>query len=109
MTKARTLGEAVDAGEPLTQVFDLVRQLAEKKGYIPIGFRRIALPDGWIVTVNGTNEPRDDEEGFTIQPFEASVIKDGWLRGCFGMFNGGLVGHGTEEQLIAAFEKALAE
>ena len=108
-----TLGDLVDRGEPVTLIFELVRQLAERRGYQPIGFRRIVLPDGFVVTVNGTKAPRHDETpegepGLLIPPFRASVWCGGLPCGLFGMFDGTLV-FGTEARLIRALRTALEE
>jgi hypothetical protein len=102
--QAKTLGQLADEGAPLCEAFDLVRRLAERRGWIPIGWRRIELSDGWIVTVNGTSDARPDEIGLSVPPFHASVIKNGWPFGVFTIFGGTLIGAGTEEALIAALK-----
>jgi hypothetical protein len=105
MGETKTLGQMVDAGEPMTELFQLVVTLAERRGYIPIGFRRIEVGE-FIVTVNGTSERRADEIGFTIAPYEASVSREGMPLGSFGMFGGVLIA-GVELPLIEAFTQAL--
>jgi hypothetical protein len=107
-TATKTLGQLADEGAPLCEVFDLVRQLCEAKGWIPIRYRRIDLSDGFSVTMNGTWEPRTDDEGAEIPPFHASVSRNGWHAGIFTMFGGTLVG-GIEDPLIVALRQALAE
>jgi hypothetical protein len=104
-TTPRTLGEAVDAGEPMTECFQLMAKLAEKRGYMPIGFRRMEVGE-FIVTVNGTRQRRADEIGFEIEPFEASVSRHGMPLGWFAMFSG-LLFAGVEQALIEAFTQAL--
>jgi hypothetical protein len=81
----KTLGQLADEGAPMCEAFDLVVRLAKQRGWIPIGFRRIELLDTFIVTVNGTKEERPDEIGFSIPPFHASVIVNGWPGGIFTM------------------------
>ncbi len=104
----KTLGQLADEGAPVCMAFHHLKTLCERRGWIPIGFRRIELPDGIIVTVNGTTEDRPDEIGMDIPPFHASVIASGWPGGIFTMFGGTMVG-GVEERLIAALEKALSD
>lgn len=110
MTNAtsKTFGQLADEGAPMTEAFDLVRQLAVAQGWLPIGFRRIELSDGFVVTVNGTNQERKDEEGMDIPPFRASVWRNGWPGGLFDMFGGTLMA-GIEDPLIAALKAAIAK
>lgn len=109
----KTLGQLADEGAPICEAFDLVSQLAFARGWIPIGFRRIELPDGFVVTVNGSSAARKDtaddgSPGVEIPPYHASVWRHGWPLGIFTMFGGTLI-VGTEELLIAALRAALAE
>lgn len=111
MTK--TLGQLSDEGAPICEAFDLLRQLAEQRGWIPIGFRRFELPDAFVVTVNGTPEERQDvtdegEPGIAVPPYHASVWRLGWPLGIFNPFNGTLIA-GTEDRLIAAIRAALTK
>jgi hypothetical protein len=92
----------------MCEVFNLVATLCEKRGWIPIGFRRIELPDGFIVTVNGTKDERPDEIGFPIPPFHGSVIARDWPGGVFSVFGGTLIS-GVEDRLIAALQSAVDE
>jgi len=102
----KTLGQLADEGAPLSLAFNLVATLCEKRGWIPIGFRRIELANGVVVTVNGTKDERPDEIGFSIPPFHASVIVSGWPGGIFTMFGGTLIG-GVEDRLISALQAAV--
>lgn len=103
----KTLGQLADEGAPVSLAFELVVQLAEVRGWIPIGFRRIELPDGFAVTVNGTSSARPDAIGMEIPPYHASVIYNGWPGGIFTMFGGTLMA-GVEDPLIAALQAAVA-
>lgn len=108
MSETQTLGELVDAGAPTPVAFDLVVRLCERKEWMPVGFRRIELSDGFAVTVNGTNAPRKDAEGIEIPPFHASVSRNGWPCGIFTMVGGTLLA-GVEDPLIAALQRAVDE
>src|SRR5690348_14989555 len=105
---AKTLGQMYDEGAPIAEAFECVRLLCERRGWMPVGFRRMDLPDGFVVTVNGTPTERADDEGMSIPPFHASVWRHGLPGGIFTMFGGTLVA-GIEDDLIAAFRKAIGE
>jgi hypothetical protein len=102
----KTLGQLADEGAPIAEAFELVRQLAVRRGWIPIGYRRIPLSGGFVVTVNGTSDERTDDEGMTIPPFHASVWRNGWPGGIFTMF-GGTLAAGIEDPLIDALRRAV--
>lgn len=104
----KTLGQLVDDGAPTPVAFELILRLCETQGWMPVGFRRIELSDGFAVTVNGTNKPRTDDEGFEIPPFYVGVSRNGWPGGVFTMVGGTLVG-GIEDALIVALQKRLDE
>lgn len=106
MPTAKTLGQLTDEGAPISELFELVRQLCVHLGYVPVGFRRFDLPDGFAVTVNGTKDERLDEDGMAIPPFHASASRHGWPVGIFTMFGGTLIA-GMEDPLIAALKQQL--
>lgn len=107
-TATKTLGQLEDEGAPHCEVFYLLAELCKARGWMPVGYRRIELSDGFAVTVNGTKESRTDDEGGEIPPFHASASRNGWHAGIFTMFGGVLVG-GIEDPLISALRRALDE
>lgn len=100
------------AAEPaICLAFSLLADLALKRGWIPIGFRRFDLGDDLIVFVNGTGDPRrdtdpDGHDGIEIPPYHASVWRSGWPAGFISPYGGTLI-VGTEDRLIAALQAAL--
>lgn len=100
---------SIDA--PISLAFSLLADLAFKRGWVPIGFRRFELSPDLIVFVNGTNEPRrdidpDGRDGIEIPPYHASVWCHGWPAGFISPYGGTLI-VGVEDRLIAALQTAL--
>ena len=82
MTKGKTLGQLADEGAPLCEVFDLVAKLCERRGWMPVGYRRIELSEGY-------------------------ASRNGWPAGIFTMFGGVLMV--SEDALISALQRAVDE
>jgi hypothetical protein len=99
-----TLGEAVDKNGPLL-CFELIRQLAEKVGRIPVGFWEYALSADWKLTVNGTKEKRDE-----VMPYHARIVgvgKAGWpIVAILNPAQGSVMG-GTQDDIEIVLRRAL--
>lgn len=109
-----TWGELAERGEPISEAFELVMQLAAKRKQLPVTKRlgpgqcwTPALPGGWTLYMNGW--PQDAvQDGHTVPAFHALAIRDGLPLLLFGPFGGSQVGDGSgEDSLIAALQEAL--
>ena len=104
MAKPKTLGEAVEQNGVLV-CFDLIRQLAEKHGRIPVGFWKHELAPKWTLTVNGTKDKRDN-----IPPYHAIVVgenKGGWPIVAMMHPAGGSVIGGSQDDIECVLRVAL--
>lgn len=105
MAEPRTLGEAVEQRGVLV-AFDLIRQLAEKVGRIPVGFWTYQLADQWTLTVNGTGEQREN-----VPPYHAlinGVNRTGWpIVALMSPADGNVIG-GSQDDIEAALRAALS-
>lgn len=89
--------------ETYSLAFDLIRQYAEREGWIPIGFRSWQVGP-WLIKVNGTSDERAG-----IPPYHALIQHEQiiglLLINPFGGTQGGW--HDTEDEFIAAMQQEL--
>jgi len=91
--------------DQVLEVFDLIREYAERHDWLPIGWRTFTVGD-WRVTVNGTKEERD-----SIPPFHALVEHSRYVSlMLFSPFGGDSLGwSGAEVEFCTAMQTALGK
>jgi len=92
----------------VSELFDRVVQLAEKRGRIPVGRWTVDLPDGFSLRVNGSGE-----EWENVPPYHALFTSpQGWPAALVTVNAGTVIDDGTrgiEDKLITVMDRALAE
>jgi hypothetical protein len=99
------MSEQTPPTETISVVFDLIRQYAEREGWIPIGFRSWRV-GAWTITVNGTAERTDD-----LDPYHARIVNEDYVAIMILHPYGGSVGgwKDTEDAFIADMRAELAK
>lgn len=87
----------------ILEAFDLIRQYAERRGWIPIGRREFVVGE-WEIKVNGSKDPWED-----VPPFHAHVHNRIYVGSLLlSPLSGLAVGYkGTEPEFIAAMKAAV--
>lgn len=90
--------------EQFSEAFDLIRQYAERQGWVPIGWRDWTVGP-WRIRVNGTGEKRDN-----VPPYHALIEHADIIALMLIHPLGGQVGgwSKTEENFIAAMRAELS-
>jgi hypothetical protein len=104
MKEPRTLGEAVDQnGVP--ELFEHIRQLAERHGRIPVGRWTLPLHDGWTLRVNGSGEEWDNLPRYSAL---LEGTRNGWpVLAMVDPAGGNLIGV-TEDEACAVLQHAIS-
>lgn len=103
-----TYGQAVDSGQPICELFDCVLLLHRAVGAAPVQgtIWRYAWTEGadqYLLRMNGTKHVVD-----YIPLLHVGIEKNGWPLAVFDLFDGTIVGSGTEAELIAALRREIA-